>query len=784
MWILSLALLVPSDDTDARIDAAIQAAASYRGGVYRDRVSPNWSEDGASMWYRVVTGPDGGEYVRVDLKTGGVERSPKAADLDLSAGPLVISRATKREVRPRRSRNGGPDTNLLFRNETDKPVEMVWVDSRGRETSYGAIEPGGTATQHTFVGHVFKLSDEDGVIAHVAGEPGPREVVIDGRPEGVVEPEKPTGGAKPRLPNSSPDGSRVLRFGREGVEVIEGGQTHDVAMPDLPDGELRGPVEWSPDGRYAVVRLIKDVPRHVVTVVDSSPEGRVQPKLLTYDYFKPGDTLPTVRPVLIDADAKTAALPPDDLFPDAFTPGPRLRGRWHADSAAYFFDYNQRGHQVYRILAIDPETAAVRTVVEEAFDTFVNYSDKSWRHWMDATDELLVMSEHYGWNHLYLINTTTGDVKSRVTDGPWVVREVLHVDEDKRQVLFLAGGLRSPANGGEEDPYHRHLCRVNFDGSGFARLTDGDGDHEVDLSPDRRFFVDRWSRTDKPPVTELRGGEDGSLIATLEEADAGELLSAGYRMPERFVAKGRDGTTDIHGFIVRPPDFDPAKTYPVIEYIYAGPHDQHVPKRFGHSGHVREMAALGFVVVRIDGMGTNHRGKAFHDVCWRNLKDAGFPDRKLWIKAAAETRPWMDLSRVGIYGGSAGGQNAMRALIDHPDFYHAAAADCGCHDNRMDKIWWNEQWMGNPASSAEAMAAYVASSNVEQADRLRGDLLLFVGELDRNVDPASTMQVVGALQKAGKRFQFMPLIGKGHGAAEGDYGRRTRMRFFLETLAP
>jgi dipeptidyl aminopeptidase/acylaminoacyl peptidase len=265
----------------------------------------------------------------------------------------------------------------------------------------------------------------------------------------------------------------------------------------------------------------------------------------------------------------------------------------------------------------------------------------------------------------------------------------------------------------------------------------------------------------------------------LEKADASTLLAAGWTMPERFVAKGRDGRTDIHGVIIKPSNFDPLKKYPVVENIYAGPHSAFTPKEFGRLLGHHTIAELGFIVVQMDGMGTNHRGKAFHDLCWKNIKDAGFPDRKLWIKEAAETRPWMDLSRVGIYGGSAGGQSAMRALIDHHDFYKVAVADCGCHDNRMDKIWWNEQWMGWPVDDS-----YIQSSNKEDAHKLQGHLLLIVGELDTNVDPASTTQVVAALQKAGKTFDFMPIVGTGHGAAETPYGSKLRMEFLARHLKP
>ena len=191
------------------------------------------------------------------------------------------------------------------------------------------------------------------------------------------------------------------------------------------------------------------------------------------------------------------------------------------------------------------------------------------------------------------------------------------------------------------------------------------------------------------------------------------------------------------------------------------------------------MAELGFIVVRADGMGTNWRGKAFQDVAWKNLQDAGFPDRIAWMRAAAATRPWMDLSRVGIYGGSAGGQSAMRALLDHHDFYRAAFADCGCHDNRMDKIWWNEQWLGWPVDDS-----YVRASNVVDAPKLQGALMLCVGGVDSNVDPSSTMQVVNALEKADKDFELLVVPESDHGAGETPWASKRRMEFFVRELHP
>ena len=243
------------------------------------------------------------------------------------------------------------------------------------------------------------------------------------------------------------------------------------------------------------------------------------------------------------------------------------------------------------------------------------------------------------------------------------------------------------------------------------------------------------------------------------------------------MAKGRDGSTDIYGVIFRPKTFDSAKKYPIIESIYAGPQGFHVPKAFRAVYREERLADCGFIVVQIDGMGTAGRSKQFHDICWKNLSDAGLPDRIAWLKAAAAKHPEMDLRHVGIFGTSAGGQSALAALLWHGDFYKVGVSDSGCHDNRMDKIWWSEQWMGWPVGPQ-----YSENSNVTHASQLQGKLLLLVGELDKNVDPASTMQVVNALTKADKDFELIVVPGAGHGVLGTSYGWRRMQEFFEQNL--
>jgi len=243
------------------------------------------------------------------------------------------------------------------------------------------------------------------------------------------------------------------------------------------------------------------------------------------------------------------------------------------------------------------------------------------------------------------------------------------------------------------------------------------------------------------------------------------------------VAKGRDGKTDIWGVIVRPTNFDPKKKYPVLEYIYAGPGSHYTPKSFfSNNRYLNPIAELGFIVIQLDGMGTSFRSKAFEEVCFRNLKDAGFPDRIAWTKALGEKYAFIDTTRIGIYGASAGGQEAMTAVLFHPEHYKAAYSSCGCHDNRMDKIWWNEQWLGYPIGKQ-----YEENSNVVNAHLLTRPLMLVVGEVDDNVDPASTMQVCNALIKANKDFEFVALPGTNH-TMGGDYGEHKRYDFFVKNL--
>ena len=588
---------------------------------------------------------------------------------------------------------------------------------------------------------------------------------------GLAGPVRPPFEINGGEPKKSPDNKLEAFVSNYNVAIREPGK-RDVTLLST-DGSEGGyydlaSLTWSPDSTRIAVYRVRPGFRRLLHYVESSPEDQLQPKHSTMQYAKPGDVLDVELPVIFEVAARKQIVVDNALFPNAYDVS---RLEWRKDSRAFTFEYNHRGHQVFRIIEVNASDGKARVVISEEPKTFFSYSSKKFRNDVADGKEVVWMSERDGWNHLYLFDGTTGAVKNQITKGDWPVRGVAKVDEEKRQIWFSASGMYPG-----KDPYFVHYYRIDFDGSGLVPLTSVDANHNVTFSPDMAYYTDTYSRIDLPPITELRRSSDASLVMSLEKADITELVKAGWKAPEPFVAKGRDGATEIYGVIYRPMHLDPLKKYPVIENIYAGPHGAFVPKSFAAFNQMQAQAEIGFIVVQIDGMGTNFRSKAFHDVAWQNIKDAGFPDRILWHKAVAAKYPYYDITRVGIYGTSAGGQNSFGALLFHPDFYKTAVSSAGCHDNRMDKIWWNEQWMGWPIGPQ-----YAESSNVDNAYRLQGKVLLVVGEMDQNVDPSSTAQVVNQLIKHNKDFDLLVVPGMGHGSG-GAYGEHKRYDFFARHL--
>ena len=761
--------------TKADYERSAKLGELSRGKVFRTSVAPNWLE-GGRLWYRLESGPNAFEWVLVEADGKLTRFASEAALKAALGGKLGVESVLRLSARPQPG-EAGERVELVFDNQTSGEISLFWVNGSERPP-YGKVAPGKQYSQGSVAGHAWEVRDASGKVLGYATTPARGGIVlVDGKRAAPTRREAQRGN-----PGASPDGKWIAFTKGDNLWVrpTQGGEAVSLSSEGKPKDSYSGTgFFWSPDSSKLVAFRTEAAQEHKVYTVQSSPKNQTQPKLVTLDYLKPGDRIEHPRPVLFDVAAKKATVLSESLIPDPWSlPALGDSGwgagiTWSADSSRFFFAYNQRGHQLLRVLSVDAASGTPKTLFEDTTKTFINYSGKFWARYLAKSNEILWMSERDGWNHFFVHDATTGKLKRQLTKGEWTVRGVESFDEDKGELLLKVAGRTLG-----EDPYHVHYARVSVATGALTPLTDGDGTHRIALSPDGSRYLDSYSRVDLPTITELRSTAEGKKLALLEKGDATALLATGWKQPERFVAKGRDGTTDIYGVLWRPTNFDPSRKYPVIEQIYAGPQGFFVPKQWSSSyGNAQQIAELGFLVVQIDGMGTDGRSKAFHDVCFKNLKDAGFLDRIAWMKALSAKYPSLDLSRVGIYGGSAGGQNALAALLWHGDFYKAAVADCGCHDNRMDKVWWNEQWMSYPVDKS-----YEESSNVVNAHLLTGKLLLTVGEMDSNVDPASTMQVTDALIKANKDYELIIFPGANHGAGESPYGKRRRMDFFVKNL--
>jgi len=707
-------------------------------GYYKGQITPHWFAENKCFWYRNDLTGGTREFILVNAEQG--TRQTAFDHARLAAG---LSKAAGGEYKADRL----PFDAIEFANDA-KTLRFA-VDQTTWDcdlASYACTKSSTTMTSAS--------SDRD------RGN-GPF-----GRRRGAGQGREPS--------PDSPDGKWTASVKDHNVFIRpkEGGDEVQLSTDGI-EGNTYDRLSWAPDSKALVAFRVEPGDGKEVYLIESSPAGGGRAKFTKRPYSLPGDKFATYELNLFDVESRKQIKPDVDRL-ELDWEMPRLR--WMKDQRHFAYEKVDRGHQRFRVIEVDSRMGQTRNLIDEKTKTFIWTAHTenlglSLVTWLDKTDEIVYASERDGWRHLYLIDTEKGEIRNQITQGEWVVRGIDLIDEDARQIWFNACGR----NAGE-DPYLLNYYRINFDGTGLVALTEGNGNHSIQYSPDRRYLIDTYSRVDAPPVHELRRVSDGKLLCPLEKADISELVAKGWAAPEVFVAKGRDGKTDIWGILCRPKGFDPAKKYPVIENLYAGPQSSYVPKSFSPMSRFTSLTDLGFVVVQMDGMGTANRSKAFHDVCWHNLKDAGFPDRILWHQAAAKKYPWYDIDRVGVYGNSAGGQNAAAAVLFHPELYKAAVASCGCHDNRMDKASWNEQWMGYPVGPC-----YSECSNIDNASRLKGKLFLIVGEMDDNVPPESTMRFVDALIKANKDFDLLVVPGAGHGMG-GAYGQRRMQDFFMRNL--
>lgn len=704
----------------AKIDSALRNIPT------NNDISPNWNKAGTAFWYRKNLPNKNWEYIYVDAPSG-------KRQLAFDHGKLAsaLANLSGKKFNPQRLSFG-----FLYFNAAD----LITLKT---ENKWFQVNLNTYKAQETTDSAVFRYNAKAPLQMHRSRWEGGKWVDL------------------------SPDRKKEA-FIKEGNLFVKEVDTQKEIQLST-DGSTSKPYDdffWSPDGKYLLAYLTD--PKEVAKVhyVLSSVPGTTRGVLKSREYDQPGDARTTYKAIIFNLETKKATPVDADLIDFFGAPEPHWRKN---NNRFYTYEKVDRGHQRFRVIEVDLQSGKTKNIIDEKTKTFI-YESRIYTYYLPKTDEMLYTSEQDGWQHLYLVNTISGK-QSLITKGNWVLRGIDSVDVEKRQVWFKASGMQA-----DEDPYFIHYYRIGFDGKGLISLTNEKANHSISFSPDRKYFIDTYSQVNVAPITKLKLTSNGKEISELEHGDVAPFLATGVKLPEVFVAKGRDGKTDIWGVVCRPSNLDPTKSYPIIENIYAGPQDSFVPKNFLPASEMQSMAELGFIIVQIDGMGTANRSKAFHDVCWKNLADAGFPDRILWMKALAKKYPYVNTDKVGVYGTSAGGQNSTGALLFHPEFYKAAVSACGCHDNRIDKQWWNEQWMGYPVGPH-----YDEQSNITNAAKLQGDLMLIVGEADENVPPESTYRLADALIKANKNYDLLTIPGMGHSDG-GVYGRRRKRDYFVKHL--
>ncbi len=542
-------------------------------------------------------------------------------------------------------------------------------------------------------------------------------------------------------------------------------------------------LKWSPDSRKIATFQHDGRGVGMMHLVSS---GAGHPEIESWKYPMPGDSLIfRIERVVIDvesADVVRLQMPPD-AHRSTITDHIAYRGEfadveWSADASRLFFVSSSRDHKEAVLREADPTTGEVRDILEEVVDTFFEsgYRSINWTV-LEDSDEVIWYSQRDNWGHLYLYDLTTGELKSQITNGEWNVLQVVHIDEAERDILFV-GNEREPG-----DPYFQYLYSIGMDGRNLTLLTPETGNHSINFSPDFDFFVDNFSTPAQPPASVLRS-RSGDLVMNIQEADISQLVAYGWQPPTEVKVKARDGVTDIYGLLYKPTNFDPSKSYPVINYIYPGPQTGSVGSRsFTPSrGDKQSLAELGFIVVEVDAMGTPMRSKSFHEAYYGNMGDNGLPDQIAAIQQLAEENPWMDISRVGIYGHSGGGFASAAAILRYPDFYKVAVSQAGNHDNATYEDDWGEKWQGLLEVNPDGTTTYDNQANYLLVENLKGKLLLAHGSMDSNVPPNNTIHLADKLIEANKDFDLLIFPNRGHGFGNEPYMMRRRWDYFVKHL--
>ena len=556
--------------------------------------------------------------------------------------------------------------------------------------------------------------------------------------------------------------------GKKGYEYATYYGWGDLMEGEQGDRPLRFTAQWSEDSKMILTQVVDFTKADKMYMLDFTGTDRFRPKLLSYYRGSPGDTtMIYVTPKLFSVpDQKELPL---DLEPRTHINSPLIRSMKNMEELVVVD--GKRGYKERAFYLFNTKGGKKQLLFEEKSTT--NIPESRNIHLLPNRDQFLFLSERTGWQQLFRFDLVSKEIKA-LTTGAFMVHNVVEVDELEGVVYFMASGVDP-----NDNPYYRYLYKVSLDGGDMVCLTSSVGHHQVQLSPDHQYFVEAWSTNDQPTQYSLRQLKDGQLVTFMAKTNIDSLLKLNWKPAEAFTATGRDGETTIYGAIWKPTHFDPNKKYPVIDATYTGPHTQVFPESFVKNFYgPQQFAELGFVVVRVNGMGTYGRSKAFHDVSYKNMGQ-NLLDHVLAIRQLGERYTWVDTTRVGIFGHSAGGYDAAHGLLAFPDFYKVGVASSADHDFRMEKAWWPEFYMGWPVDST-----YHEVSNITMAGNLKGKLMITHGAVDENVNASATFKLAEALINADKEFELVVFPSQRHGyrGKAQAYFTKKRWNFFVEHL--
>ena len=702
---------------------------SIQREVYHLEVIPNWLDSKTSFWYQTFT-KDGKRFYHTDIEKGitleAFNHHKLAELLSEKSGQSVDSRSL-------------PFNRIQLKNDGSVTFEWqnkIWTYQNSRLESTRSPEPKNRDTSISPDGNWKAFSRNFNLFVENLETGAEIQLSFDGKKD---------------------------------FEYASFWGWSDMVIGENGERPFHFTVNWSPDSKKIQTQIVDLRLAQKMLLLDNSQDDKFRPQLMGYYRASPGDTSVVMyTPVLFDIESNTETKYPKLSLPHFIG----MYFNWDEDSENLYGTYLHRGFKAFDILEINAESKGIRTIYSESSPTHINNTNILRKL---KNGQFILGTEKSGWNQLYLLDWKSGALINRITLGDYVVKNLMNIDEENKIIYFEAAGKEKNVN-----PYYSFVYKVNFDGSELELLTPENAFHEISYGSGKDYFIDNYSTVNEPTVSVVRELATGEIVQEISKADISNLLKKGYRSPKQFSATAKDGKTTIYGVYYLPTDFNSKKKYPIIDYTYTGPHTDITPKTFkaGLVGLSQPMSELGFVVVTVDGLGTNGRGKTFNDVSYNNLGD-GTTDHVLAIKELAAKNKFMDSDKVGIFGHSAGGYDAARAILLHPDFYKVAVASAGDHDHRMEKAWWPEMYMGYPVGDF-----YQEQSNVTNASNLKGHLLLAHGGIDENVNPSATFKFAEALINAGKDFDLFIWPSRNHsfGRTNGDYFTKKRWDYFIEHL--